>query len=89
MPFINTQEQNLIINDNSYFLAIRAFAGTGKTTTLKEFALKNKDKKILYVAYNKETASQARKSFPSNVIGKNSTQYSLCKIWKTIGKKIK
>lgn len=88
MPFINTQEQDLIINDNSYFLAIRAFAGTGKTTTLKEFALKNKDKKILYVAYNKETAAQARMSFPSNVIAKTAHSIAYAKFGRPLEKKL-
>jgi len=74
-----TEEQSIIISNKSNFLAIKAFAGTGKTTTLREFAINNPDKRILYVAYNNQTAKSARMSFPSNVTSKtaHSIAYSV------------
>lgn len=88
MQFIKTEEQNAIIEDKSKFLAIKAFAGTGKTTTLKEFALANSDKTILYVAYNAETAAQARKTFPSNVTARTAHSIAYAKYGRPLEKKL-
>lgn len=88
MAFIKTDEQNQIIHDDSDFLAIKAFAGSGKTTTLKEFALAHPDKRILYVAYNKETAKQARMSFPRNVTAKTAHSIAFSKFGKPLEKKL-
>ncbi len=64
-----TPEQKKILNliphvDN---LKIKAFAGSGKTTTLKMIAENFKDKKILYLAFNKAIAESAKNKFPRNV----------------------
>ena len=48
-----TQEQIDIINAKEDSFKINAVAGSGKTTTLLEFAKKNTHLKILYLAYNK------------------------------------
>ena len=50
---ILTQEQENIINTKELSFKINAVAGSGKTTTLLEYAQKNKHLKILYLAYNK------------------------------------
>lgn len=88
MQIIKTDEQNLIINSVSKFLAIKAFAGSGKTTTLKEFAYFHKNKKILYIAYNKETARQARLTFPSNVTSKTAHSIAYGKFGKELEHKL-
>lgn len=86
--YIKTDEQNLIIKSEADFLAIKAFAGTGKTTTLKEFALEKINKKILYIAYNKETAKQARNSFSSNVTSKTAHSIAYSYIGYKLDKKL-
>ncbi|MCP4971849.1 MAG: AAA family ATPase [Arcobacter sp.] len=48
-----TQEQINIINAKESSFKINAVAGSGKTTTLLEYAKSNKNLKILYLAYNK------------------------------------
>lgn len=48
-----TQEQLDIINTKEESFKINAVAGSGKTTTLLEYAKKNTHLKILYLAYNK------------------------------------
>ena len=48
-----TQEQINIINAKESSFKINAVAGSGKTTTLLEYAQKNQHLKILYLAYNK------------------------------------
>ncbi len=48
-----TKEQKDIINAKEKSFKINAVAGSGKTTTLLEYAKKHKDLRILYLAYNK------------------------------------
>ena len=69
MPdFTPTQEQQAIID--AYLagknLVINAFAGTGKTTTLRVLAEANPRARVLYLAYNKSAQIDARGSFPVN-----------------------
>jgi F-box protein 18 (helicase) len=65
--FQYTEEQIKIIKSNDSFMHIIAFAGTGKTTTLKAYAEARPKQKILYVAYNDSVIKEAKKKFPSNV----------------------
>ena len=67
-----TKEQKLIVLSDSSFIAIKAFAGTGKTTTLIKFSEARPEKRILYIAYNKETARKGSLLFPSNVTCKTA-----------------
>jgi hypothetical protein len=46
---------------------VMAFAGTGKTTTLVMMANDNKNKKGIYLAFNKKMADEASRKFPDNV----------------------
>jgi len=64
-----TSEQQTIIDAflTGRHVAISAGAGTGKTSTLKLLAESRTDTKMLYVAYNKAIAEEAKGSFPSNV----------------------
>ena len=48
-----TAEQEEIVNSSLDSFKINAVAGSGKTTTLLEYAKKNSNLKILYLAYNK------------------------------------
>ena len=68
-----TIEQEEIINTlnkKNESIQINAFAGTGKTTTLRQIAEIFKDKKILYLVFNKsmeqEVNSAYGKNFPDN-----------------------
>lgn len=62
-----TLEQNAIVSCNDNVVLINAFAGTGKTSTLLEFAKRRPDWSIWYIAYNKSMQVEAEKRFPSNV----------------------
>jgi len=57
-----TQEQTDIINAKESSFKINAVAGSGKTTTLLEYAQNNQNLKILYLAYNKslQTSLQSK-----------------------------
>jgi len=57
-----TKEQTDIINAKESSFKINAVAGSGKTTTLLEYAQNNQDLKILYLAYNKslQTSLQSK-----------------------------
>ena len=45
---------------------LRAVAGSGKTTTLRMLAEASPKKKLLYVAFNRSVAEEARAKFPPN-----------------------
>ena len=64
-----TQEQHdivLAVNTRENLL-VSALAGTGKTTTLRLIAEAYPDRKVLYLAYNKNMQLDARKIFPAHV----------------------
>lgn len=64
-PF--TKEQTRIIEAETETLVVRAFAGTGKTSTLIGFADARPNRKMLYVAYNRSIRDEASRKFPRNV----------------------
>jgi hypothetical protein len=53
-------------------IVLDAFAGTGKTTTLKGMAKATPERKGLYLAYNKAIQLDAEGSFPSNTACKTA-----------------
>jgi len=58
-----TKEQKAIINSTGH-IKINAVAGSGKTTTIIEYAKSRpSDKKILYLAFNKSVKNEAIKKF--------------------------
>lgn len=64
-----TTEQSLIVDAarRDANLAINAFAGTGKTTTLGMIARALPRKRILYLAFNRAIAQEAKERMPANV----------------------
>lgn len=69
-----TPEQAEITNYKGSKLVVVAFAGTGKTTTLIQYAHNNPTLRILYLAYNRSIADEAAGKFPKNVECKTSHQ---------------
>jgi len=69
-----TQEQKDIIKavDKYKNIKINAFAGTGKTTTLKYIANEYKNKRILYLAFNSAIKNEANTIFPNNTYVKTT-----------------
>lgn len=59
-----TGEQAQIIQKSAAGGSIHAFAGTGKTTTLRMVCRKNPGKRYLYIAYNREMGRAAERVFP-------------------------
>jgi superfamily I DNA/RNA helicase len=65
-----SSEQEHILNlplEAGSITVIKAFAGTGKTATLRMIAESRPNQKILYIVYNKAMADEAKKAFPPNV----------------------
>lgn len=62
-----TGEQLAVRDSQARCLQVCAYAGTGKTATLVERANANPTQRILYVAFNKSIADEARRKFPGNV----------------------
>lgn len=66
-PILLTDEQQGVVESAAPELVINAYAGTGKTTTLRAYAAARPQQRMLYLAFNKVTASEAAASFPPNV----------------------
>lgn len=88
MEFKPTIEQEKILeyvkNSEIAKLKISAFAGAGKTATLKLIAQALHDKRGMYLAFNKAIADEAKQKMPHNVDSR--TFHSLA--WKNVSKKI-
>ncbi|CAI1876912.1 MULTISPECIES: UvrD-helicase domain-containing protein [Serratia] len=82
MSYCDTPEQAAIIGWSGSKLVVRAFAGTGKTSTLVRFALANPDTRMLYLAYNRAIRDEAEQKFPFNVVCKTSHQLA----WPNFGR---
>lgn len=82
MSYCDTPEQAAIIGWSGSKLVVRAFAGTGKTSTLVRFALANPDTRMLYLAYNRAVRDEAEQKFPFNVVCKTSHQLA----WPNFGR---
>ncbi len=81
--FPPTPEQIRIIHFKGSRLVVIAFAGTGKTTTLVNYALANPNRRMLYIAFNRSVRDEAMAKFPRNVDCKTSHQIA----YAVIGKK--
>lgn len=62
-----TQEQEAILNAKEDIIKVTAYAGSGKTFVLENFAKKNIKKRGLYIAFNKDLKMEAEKRFPESV----------------------
>lgn len=62
-----SRQQAAVIQSRARTLIVRAYAGTGKTTTLVAYAEARPDCNILFVAFNQPIAEDAATRFPSNV----------------------
>ncbi len=69
-----TQQQTEILDSITQYenIKINAFAGTGKTTTLKLIANNYPSKKILYLAFNTGIKNEAISIFPANTTVKTT-----------------
>lgn len=63
-----TDEQLGVIESGADNLLVKAYAGTGKTTTLVKYAEANPRQRMLYLAFNKSIQLEAARRFPSNVV---------------------
>src|ERR1700726_4810415 len=65
-----TSEQAQICGDplnRGALIVVNAYAGSGKSTTLRLLAEANRRQKFLYLCFNKTVAEAARQTFPDNV----------------------
>lgn len=62
-----TTEQENIVESEANTLVVNAFAGTGKTTTLVDYAKARPNRSFVYLAFNRSVKEEAVKRFPSNV----------------------
>jgi superfamily I DNA/RNA helicase len=60
-----TDEQRAVVQASDPLLAVTAYAGTGKTSTLKAFAASRPKERMLYLAFNRSMADESRETFKS------------------------
>ena len=53
-----TTEQWAVINASEHILKVNAVAGSGKTTTLLEYARQRPNYRILYLSFNKSSSDE-------------------------------
>ncbi|NEX62158.1 UvrD-helicase domain-containing protein [Noviherbaspirillum galbum] len=80
-----TEEQQAVIACKASELVVNAFAGTGKTTTLRAYAAARPQSRILYLAFNKAIADEAGQSFSPHV--ECRTMHSLA--YQAVGKRFR
>lgn len=61
------EEQRAVVECEASTLAVNAFAGTGKTTTLVEYARHRPGQRMMYLAFNRAIKEEAARRFPSHV----------------------
>ncbi|CAM9469278.1 unnamed protein product [Choristocarpus tenellus] len=77
-----TSEQRRIVLTNlkpGEVLSVVAFAGTGKTTCLRAYAMARPHLKVLYLAFNVSVRDEAAATFPPNVSCKGVHQLAFAK----------
>lgn len=79
-----TDEQKGIIEASDHSITVTAYAGTGKTSTLKALAASRPKERILYLAFNKALAEESRLSFNTQTNVEVRTIHSLA--WRVIGR---
>ncbi|MFI5682340.1 UvrD-helicase domain-containing protein [Streptomyces sp. NPDC051636] len=57
-------------------IAVQALAGTGKTSTLQMVTRRMPEKRIVYVAFNRSIADEAKRKFPRNVTADTSHAFA-------------
>ncbi len=67
---IPTDEQQVIVDAvaGSESMKIKAYAGAGKTSTLRLVADRLSHQRGIYLAFNREIAEHARRRFPADMI---------------------
>ena len=61
---LTIEQQNIIYNEGNLYVSAKA--GSGKTTTLLEYARIRKAFSFLYIVYNQSIKEEAQKKFPPN-----------------------
>lgn len=85
----DTEEQANIVKYKGKLLRVKAFAGTGKTSTLIKYALHNPQDKILYLAFNRAIRDEAARKFPRNVVCKTAHQLAYAAFGRTLAHKLR
>lgn len=83
-----TEEQTEVIHYKGSRLVVKAYAGTGKTTVLVQYAKQNPRSRMLYLAYNRAIRDEAVERFPANVDCKTSHQLAYAAIGKDYAHKL-
>jgi F-box protein 18 (helicase) len=67
-----TEEQAAVVDSSSPSVVVNAFAGAGKTSTLRAYAEARPNQRVLFVAFNRSVAEEAKGRMPAHVRVKTS-----------------
>jgi F-box protein 18 (helicase) len=87
-PLKRTDEQDAVVFSNESVLAINAGAGTGKTSTLIEYANYRERTRFLYLAFNRAIADEAQRKFGKNVVAKTSHSLAFGRVGRDYANKL-
>ncbi|MFQ3583260.1 MAG: UvrD-helicase domain-containing protein [Chloracidobacterium sp.] len=62
-----TDQQQAVVDSNANQIVVQAYAGSGKTQTLLEYARRRPQKRFLYLVFNRAMAQSAMRRFPRQV----------------------
>lgn len=62
-----TDEQSDVVCSSAKTMVVNAYAGTGKTSVLVEYAKRRPNSRMLYLAFNRSIKEEASRRFPRNV----------------------
>ena len=83
-----TEQSEVIVSPTQGLTVVRAYAGTGKTTSLVEYARERPGKRGLYLAFNKATQLDAARRFPASVLCKTIHAMAFAKFGRTYAHKL-
>lgn len=84
-----TDQQEEVLQSSSPKVLIKALAGTGKTSTLLEYARRRPEKKWHFLVFNRATAEEIQIKSPKNVRVKTVHQLGFSKFAQHVSHKIK
>lgn len=81
--YLTPEQLDIVYLNEKKDVYIQAYAGSGKTTVLREFALERPFSPILYLVFNRHNRKEAQLSFPANVTVHTMNSY----VYKKLGLK--
>lgn len=84
-----SEEQKAVVEDDSKFLSVNAYAGSGKTHTMIGYAQARANKRKLYICFNKTAQTEAQERFVRAKVPNIVVQTAHSLAYSHFGRKVK